>query len=80
MSGDTEAMNSVNAVSSASESLKPEIEQGHDLDPEPARVERANGVEDRLQPSAQLAVLAVIETLQVDFVEIDPGRQVVENL
>ena len=80
MSGETPAMNAVSRVSSSLESLKPGIEQRDDLDPEAIAVQPPDRVEDRLQPAAELAVVAVVEALEIDLVEIDLRPQVFEDL
>ncbi len=55
-------------------------EQGDDLEPQSHRVNAADAVEDGADAASEFVVVAVVETLQVDFVEIEPGAQVVENL
>ena len=54
-------------------------QQRDDLDPEIHRVQPANRVEDRLQPSAKLTVMAIVEALEIDFVQIDPRAQIFEH-
>ena len=55
-------------------------QQRDDLDPEAHFVQAANGVEDGLQAATQLAIVAVVEALQIDFVEVEPWAQVFEHL
>jgi hypothetical protein len=55
------------------ESLKPGSERD-DLDPEAALLEPLDRVENRLQRAAELAVVAIVEALEIDLVEIDPRR------
>src|ERR1700721_2686088 len=43
-------------------------------------MQRANGVEDGLEASAELAIVAIVETLEIDFVEVDPGVEIFEDL
>ena len=80
MSGDTPAMNAVSRVSSSRESLKPGNQQRDDLEPEAHRVQPADRVEDRLEAAAELAVVAIVEALEIDLVEVDPRPQVLEHL
>ena len=55
-------------------------QQRDDLHPQTAGVQRADGVQDWLQAPAQFSVLLVVEALEIDLVEIDPRREVVDNL
>jgi hypothetical protein len=55
-------------------------EQGDDLQPHAHLVQTADGVEDRLQASAEFAIVAIIEALEVHLVEIDPGMEILEHL
>ena len=43
-------------------------------------MQAANGVEDGLQAATQLVIVALIETLQIHFVEVEPWAQVFEHL
>ena len=43
-------------------------------------MQTANGPEDRVNASSELAVVAVIKTLQIDLVEVNPWAQVLEHL
>ena len=54
-------------------------QQRDDLEPDAHVVQLLDGVENRLQPPAELAIVAVVEALQVDFVGIDPGPQILEH-
>src|SRR6202008_544883 len=55
-------------------------EQGDDLNPKSHPMQTANRIEDRLQASAQGPIVAIIEALEIDFVEIKPGAEVFEHL
>ena len=46
----------------------------------PIACRRADGVEDRLEPAAELAIAAIVEALEVDLVEIDVRPEVLEHL
>ena len=48
-------------------------QQSHDLQPQTHACSRRMRVEDRLEPAAQFAVMAVVKALQINFVQIDPG-------
>ena len=54
-------------------------EQRHDLQPDPHLVQAADGRQDRFDAAAQLPVVPVVEALEIDFVEVDPGPDVVEH-
>ncbi len=43
-------------------------------------MDAADAVEDRSDAAAEFVVVAVVETFEIDFVEIEPGAQVFENL
>src|SRR5580698_1469038 len=64
MSGEISARNSV----------------GDDFEPQSAGVNALNAVEDRSDAAAEFVVVAVAETLEIDFIEIEPGTDVVEDL
>ncbi len=55
-------------------------EQGYDLQPQTHLVQTADGVEDRLQASAELVIVAIVEALEVHFVEIDPRMEILQDL
>ena len=55
-------------------------QQRDDLDPEVHRMQAADGVENRTDASAELAVVPIVEALEIDFVEIHPGLQILEHL
>ena len=55
-------------------------EQRDDLDPKIHGVQTPDGVEDWLETAAKLAIVASVEALEIDLVEIDPGAQVVQHL
>ena len=40
----------------------------------------ADAVEDGADASAEFVIVAIVETLEIDFVEIEPGAQVFEHL
>ena len=54
-------------------------DQRDDFQPEAHFVDARDRIEDRLQPPAQLVIAAVVETLEIDFVEIHPRSQVLER-
>jgi len=51
-----------------------------DFEPEAHCVNAANAFEDGSNAAAEFVIVAVVETLEIDFVEIEPGVQVFENL
>ncbi len=55
-------------------------QQRHNLQPDTHLVQAANGVENRLQPSAELAIMAIVEALQIHFVQIYPRMQILQHL
>src|SRR5436190_130471 len=55
-------------------------EQRDDLDPELHRMEPADRVENRLEPATELTVVAIVEALEIDLIEIDPRPDVLEHL
>jgi len=55
-------------------------EQGYDLEPQSHGVDAADAVEDGADAASEFVVVPIVETLQVDFVEIEPGADVIENL
>src|SRR5205814_2073933 len=55
-------------------------DERHDLRPDAALLQPLDRVEYRLQYAAEIAVVAVVESLEVDLVQIDVRRDVVENL
>ena len=79
MSGDTLATNAVSRFSSSSRIVEARNEQRHDLEPEPVRVQPPDRVENRLQASTELAIVAVVEALEIDFVQIDPRPQIFDH-
>ena len=54
-------------------------QQRDDLEPDASAMQPRDRVQDRLQPSAELAVPAIVEALEIDFVEIDVRTKVLEN-
>src|SRR5215475_12032031 len=55
-------------------------DERHDLQPEAHRMHAFDRVEDVFQHAAQLAVIAVLETFEVDFVKVYPGLDIFQNL
>src|SRR5216684_9323231 len=55
-------------------------DQSHALQPDAALLETLDRIEHRLERPAEIAVVRVGETLQIDLVEIDIGSNVVEHL
>src|ERR1700681_2989792 len=55
-------------------------QKGHDFQPYAHFIETANGIENWREASAKLMVVTIVKTLQFDFVEIDPGPNIFENL
>ncbi len=43
-------------------------------------MDAANAVEDGADASAEFVVVTIVEAFEIDFVEIEPGAQVFENL
>src|SRR5207244_9971415 len=43
-------------------------------------METADGFEDRPDAAAQLVVMTIVEALEVDLVEVNPGPQVFEHM
>ena len=66
--------------SSSSLSLNPGISKVTISSQTPMLVQTADGVEDRLQASAELAIVAIVEALEIHFVKIDPGMEILEHL
>src|SRR2546430_12333381 len=50
------------------------------FEPETQAVQAPDRLEHRAQQTAELPVVLVVEALEVDLVEVDPGAQVVEHL
>ena len=80
MSGETPATNAVRREQLVARVVEARDEQRDDLHPDAHRVQAADRVEDRLEPSAELAIVAIVEALEIDLVEIDPRPQVFEDL
>ena len=80
MSGETPARNAVRLPQFVVAVVEAGNEQGDDLQPDAHLVQTADGVEDRLQASAELAIVAIVEALEVHLVEIDPGMEILEHL
>src|SRR5205823_8959976 len=55
-------------------------DERHDLRPDAALLESLDRVEHRLQHAAEVAVVAVVESFEIDLVQIDVRRDVVEHL
>jgi len=43
-------------------------EQGDDLEPDAHFVKTSNSIEDRLETSAELAIVMIVEALEIDFI------------
>src|SRR6266446_5564721 len=52
----------------------------NNFQPEAHFVQAPNCVQDGLQTPAKLVIVAVIKTLQINFVEVNPGSQVLKHL
>src|ERR1700724_187312 len=61
-------------------SVGPGNEEGNNLQPNAHLVEAADSLEYGTNPSAKLVIMAVIETFQINLVQIDPWMQVFEHL
>ena len=79
MSGETPARKRGQAAQFALAVVEAGHEQRDDLHPHAGIVQPLDRVEDRLQPSAELAVVPVVEALEIDLVEIDVRPQVLEH-
>ncbi len=55
-------------------------EQRHDLQPQSHLVNATDAVEDGGDASAEFVIVAIVETLQINLVEIEMGTQVFEHL
>ena len=55
-------------------------EEGDDFEPEAHLVNAANAVEDGADASAEFMVVAVVETFEIDFVEIEMRAEIFEDL
>ena len=80
MSGEMPARNSVRRRSSSARIVEAGDEQRNDLEPQSHLVNAADAVEDGTDASAEFVVVAIVEALEIDFVEIEPGAQIFENL
>ena len=80
MSGDTPATKRVSRSSSSTRVVEAGDEERHDLEPDAHAVQPSNGVEDGLEAAAELTIVAIVEALEIDLVEIDPRAQVLEHL
>ena len=60
--------------------VKARDQQGNNLEPHTHLMQAPDRVQNRADASAQLVVVAIVETLEIDFVEIDPGPNVFQNL
>ncbi len=54
-------------------------QQRDELEPDAHVVQLSDGVENRLKPAAKLAIVAVVEALEVDLVRVDPRPQILEH-
>jgi hypothetical protein len=55
-------------------------DESHHFQPEAHLVNAADGVENGRDPAAQLAVMAGVEALQVDLVQVGPGADIFQHL
>ena len=55
-------------------------EKRDDLEPEPRLMNAADAIEDGSDAAAEFVVVTVVKALEIDFVQIEPGAQVFENL
>ena len=55
-------------------------EQRHDLEPQSHAVNTSDGIEDRSDTPTQFVIVAIVEALEIDFIQIEPGTQVFEHL
>ncbi len=69
-------MNEVTPINFVARVVEAGNQQRDDLQPESVGVQAANRVEDRFEAPAELAVVTVVEALEIDFVQIDPRPQV----
>ena len=51
-------------------------QQRDDLEPDAHRVQLTDRVENRSDPPAELTIVAIVEALEIDLVEIDPRPQI----
>ena len=79
MSGDTPARKRGQAAQLGLAVVESGNQQRDDLHPDAGSVQPRDRVEDWLQPSAELAVVPVVEALEIDFVEVDVRPQVLEH-
>ena len=75
MSGETPATNAVSRVSSSRESLKPGMSSVTISTQKPIACSRRIVSRIGCEAAAELAVVAIVEALEIDFVEIDPRPQ-----
>src|SRR5215467_7837063 len=55
-------------------------DERHDFQPKAHRMQALNRFENVFQHAAQLAVIAVLETFEVDFVKVHPGLDIFQDL
>ena len=53
--------------------------QRHDFDPDARAVQPFDGVEDWREPSAQLAVMTIVEAFEIDLVRVDVRSKIFED-
>ena len=80
MSGETLARKFVRPFSSSSESLNPGISKRHDLQPKTHLVQAPDGFENRPDSPAELVIVAIVEALEVNLVEINPRSNIFQHL
>ena len=60
--------------------VKPRDQQRDDFQPQAHLVQAANGVENRADTAAKLVIVAIVKTLKIYLVEINPRTQIFEHL
>src|SRR6516162_3231847 len=60
--------------------VKARDQQRYYFEPEPHLVNPSNAVEDGPQPAAEFMITAVIETLEIYFIKVDPRPDIFQDL
>src|SRR5580658_1859214 len=55
-------------------------QERHDFEPQSRLMDAADAIENGSDAAAEFVVVAVVKTFEIDFVQIEPGAQVFENL
>src|SRR5258708_29650751 len=55
-------------------------EQRHDLEPHAHAVNAPDAVENRTDATTKFVIVAIVEALEIDFVQVNPGMQIFEYL